>query len=462
MKKKVLLLNLPGKEKYLREYFCSKISKARYYYPAVNLVYLSWWFSEEEYSLFVWDAIAEWTNNQETLDKIQEYHPDYIYFLASAPSFKEDKIFISELKHKFPHVILIWDGDIFRELKEESFVIMPELDAINFNFWSSNILDYMSWAHGQILENVIYKYQGALVVGKENFKTEFWNVPIPRWELFDHNKYNHPFAIRENSTVALTDFGCAFHCSFCPFSNIDWSLRPLDIVIEELSLLKKQGINDIFFLDETFGVNRKRTLEFCRRIKDIDMSRCVFCRVDVVHEDIVKEMKLSWCHTIIFGIESANEELLKKYNKNTTQGAMISAMRFCKKYHLITCGTFIIGLPGDTKASIENTIRFAKKLNLDFASFNIATPRIGTDFRQDMISQWWANPKDLNLESAKQKTSSWDYHEIKHNDILKLQSYAIRSFYLDPRYLIKRIFHIRTFIELKNLVLEWFYLIFKR
>lgn len=423
---------------------------------------MTWWFDQKGYDISFFDAIAEKADSGKTIEYIKEIQPDYIYFLASAPSFKEDKVFIHHIKKAIPNCVLIGDWDIFRELKEESFNILPELDAINFNFWSENIVKYVEGANGEPIENIIYKHGDSLVVGKENFKTETRNAPIPRRDLVDHHKYNHPFAIRENSNVMLTDFGCIFNCSFCPFSNIDWSLRPLDKVIDEIKLLMKYGVCDIFFLDQTFGVNKKRTLEFCNKIKELKLSRCCFCRVDVVNEESVKEMVKAWCHTILFGIESANEELLAKYNKNTKQSSMIKAMELCRQYKIRTCGTFIIGLPWDTKESIKETIKFAKKLNLDFASFNIATPRIGTNFREDMITQWRADPKDLNLESAKQKTSSRQHHDISHNDILKLQSYAIRTFYMDPKYLLKRLLGVRTFVELKNLILEWFYLIFKR
>lgn len=460
-KVKILFLNLPGTEKYLREYFCSKVSKARYYYAPVNLVYMTWWFDKESYDIFFFDAIAENSDRESTMKYIKDIDPQYIYFLASAPSFKEDKPFIQNLKKEVPNALLIGDGDIFRELKEESFVVLPELDAINFNFWSPNIVKYIQWADGQIIENIIYRWKHGLITGKENFRTEFWNAPVPRRDLVAHEKYNHPFAIREKSDIMLTDFWCPFNCSFCPMSNIDWSLRPLDKVIDEIKLLMKYWVRDIFFFDQTFGVNKQRTLELCHKMKELKLSRCCFGRVDVVSEDVIKEMAASGCHTILFGIESVNEDLLKKYNKNTKQDSMVNAMKLCRKYKVRTCGTFIIGLPWDTKESIRETIKFAKKLNLDFASFNIATPRIGTNFRNDMITQWRADPKDLNLESAKQKTSSWQHHEITHNDILKLQSYAIRNFYMDPKYLLRRLIKVRSLIELKNLILEGFYLIFK-
>lgn len=463
MKTKILFLNLPWKEKYLREYFCSKISKARYYYPAVNLVYMTWRFDKDKYDVSVWDAIAEKTWDKETIQKIKEIDPDFIYCLASAPSFKEDKQFISKLKKSNPNIKIIWDWDVFRELKEESFKAVPELDAINFNFWSWNIVKYIEWKlKWEKIENIIYRYWEDLIVWEENFKIKSRDVPIPRRELFDHNKYNHPFAIREKSTTMLTDFGCPFRCSFCPLSNVDRSLRPLATVIQEIKLLKSQWINDIFFLDQTFWVDKQRTKELCKEIKKIWLSWCAFSRVDVVNEELIKDMSEAWCYEILFGIESANEDILKKYNKNTKQDSMFNAIQLCKKYHVRSCGTFIIWLPWDTKESIKYTIKFANLLWLDYASFNIATPRIWTDFRNDMINQWRADPKDLNLESTKQKESSRKNNTLTHKEIKELQSYAIRSFYLNPKYLIKRLFWIKTIYELKNQILEWFNLIFKR
>ena len=462
-KKKVLFLNLPGKEKYLREYFCSKVSKARYYYPPLNLVYLTWRFDKNIYDLSVIDANAKGLNTEDTLQQIKSINPDFIYFLASAPSFKEDKPFIANIKKIVPNTKLIWDWDVFRELKEESFDIIPELDAINFNFWSWNIVKYIEWKlNWEETENIIYKYWNKLIVWKENFKIKSRDVPVPRRELFDKNDYNHPFAIKEKSITMLTDFWCPFCCSFCPLSNIDWSLRPLDTVIKEIKLLKSQWINDIFFMDQTFWVDKQRTKELCKEIKKIWLSWCAFSRVDVVNEELIKDMSEAWCYEILFWIESANEEILKKYNKNTKQDSMFKAIQLCKKYHVKACWTFIIWLPWDSKESIKYTIKFAKKLKLDYASFNIATPRIWTNFRSDMINQWRADPKDLNLESAKQKESSRKNHELSHKEIMELHSYAIRSFYLDPIYLLRRLFSIKTFVEFKNLVLEWFCVLFKK
>ena len=167
------------------------------------------------------------------------------------------------------------------------------------------------------------------------------------------------------------------------------------------------------------------------------------------------------CHTILFGIESSNEEILKQYKKNTLQSQMFSAIQLCKKYRVRTVGTFIVGLPGESRKSIKNTIRFASYLGLDFASFNVATPAIGTEFRRDMIEKGWVDGDDIeNLESAKQKVSAWVYHDIEHNELLDLHRYAIRSFYLRPKYLIKRLISLRSWHEFQCNLKEGYHLIF--
>lgn len=462
MKKNVLLLNLPWKQKYLREYFCSKISKAKYYYPPLDLLYISWRFDENKYNLFFLDAIAEWYESTKTVEYIADNKIDIVYFLASAASFNEDKEFLNKFSSLNLEIIFIWIGDIFRELREKSFDLFPLLNAINLNFSWDQIINYLEKPDWQVYDNVVYKYWDKIIAWNEVFPKWKWIVPVPRLELVKKELYNHPFAIRQYSTVMLTDFGCPFNCQFCPMSNIDHSYRDLETVITEIKELKKQWINDIFFIDQTFWMNVERTKEICKVLKEQDISWCCFNRVDNVSEEKIKLMKDNWCYAMIFWIETTNEAILKEYKKNTKIDQMLNSFSLCKKYWIRIAGTFIIWLPWETKESMLSTIQFSKKLNLDFASFNIATPRIWTNFRTDMIKLWWANPKELNLDSAKQIKSSWEKHEISHIDLINIQQFANKSFYLRPSYLLKRLFNLKSFYELKNSIIEAYYLLIKK
>jgi radical SAM superfamily enzyme YgiQ (UPF0313 family) len=356
---------------------------------------------------------------------------------------------------------IIGTGDIFRELKEESFNVFKWIDAINFHFTTADVISYIEHWDWKIIDNMIYMHEDHLVVGKEQFDKWIRNVPIPKREMFDPKNYSNPFAMREYSSVMMTDLSCPFSCEFCPYSTINYSVRQIDDVIEEIKILKTIWINDVFFVDATFGLQKERLQKLCNWLRQCKMSRSCFWRVDNIDKEKIEMMKSAWCHTIVFGIESMNQDILDKYNKKTKISQIREAMDLCKKNKIRAGWTFIVWLPWDDEKSIRNTIFLSKTLHLDFASFNIATPRIWTHFRKDMIEKWFANPDELNLESSKQKTQVWNSHNLPLADLVRLQKSAVRSFYLNPKYIIRRLLGLKSFYELKNSIFEMYYLFFK-
>ena len=456
----ILLLNPPGDQKYFRDYYCTKVSKAHYYYHPVDLVYLSGTLSKR-CQVAVVDAIAESLRESECLQRVEEINPDLILFLISSPSYHLDVQFLTKLKAKLPKTRLIGAGDIYREFKSKAFEIHDFLDAIVLDFSTENILTYLANVRGEIIDNIIYKHENQIYEGEEKHGYGQFQIATPRWDLFPIDNYKFPFERRSKFASILTDFGCAFSCSFCPISTLGFKLRPLREVIEEIKFLKSLGVRELFFRDQTFGANKKRTLELCEALKPLKMSWTCFTRVDTLSQDLIVPMKAAGCHTIMFGIESADEELLKKYEKNTKQSQMQKAIALCKKYRIETVGTFILGLPGDTRESTLKTLEFAKKLNLDFASFNIAVPRFGTKFRQDALENGWASEDKLVFESSKSKPI-WQNQTLSNEEIMELHKFVKRSFYLRPSYLLKRIFGIRTMHQFLNSLEGFYYLLFKK
>jgi len=463
--KKILLLNLPWDERYLREYYCSKISKAKYYYAPVDLVYTTWWFEEAKYETIVIDAILENYSNDTVIDKIIHLKPDYVIFLSSSASFRNDINFFNELKIKLNNdnkIKFIWLWDIFKELKKDSFIQYPLLDAICLNFASKSVINYIENSNGDEIDNMIYKYKGKIIEWNLKFDTWFWNVPQPKWSLFNLGKYSHPFAIKWKNQVVLTDFWCPYTCTFCAMSNLKYIERPLDEVLKELYTLNKLWVKDIFFIDNTFWIKKDRLKKICDFLKNTWIIRSCFSRVDLVNEEMIKYMSKSWCYAIIFWIESANEDILKQYKKNTKIIQMQGAMNLCKKHGIRVWGTFIIWLPWENKESVLNTINFSLKLWLDYASFNIATPRIWAHFREDMIKQWLVDPKELNLESTKQKTNAWKKNNLTHKELMHIQKMANRKFYLRFNYLFSKLIKLKSRYEFYNSIIEAYYIFFKK
>ena len=454
-RKKVLLLNPPGDKIYFRDYYCSKVSKASYYYHPLDLLYLSGRFSKQDFDLDILDAIADNLSEDLCLAKIKKISPDIILSLVASPSYQKDISFLKRLKEKIPNFTLIVTGDVYRGLKQKAFQTTPFIDAILLDFSTDDVIRYIKNGNGEKINNIIYKIKDKIIIGNEIHGPGEFDAPVPRWDLFHIDKYSFPFARRRKFATILTDFGCPFSCSFCPINTLGFKLRPLNSVIEELKILKSLGVNELFIRDQTFGVNKKRTIELCEKIikEQFNFSWTCFSRVDVVNESLLALMKKAGCHTVMFGIESSNEDILKNYKKNISLDQIKQAINLCKKFKIRTVGTFIIGLPGETRKSTLRTIDFAESLDLDYASFNIAAPLFGAQFRKQVVDKGWVDENNIEMESAKGKPI-WKNQQLSNEEILQLHKKAIWSFYLRPKYLLKRLFSLKTIEEIKQTIKE--------
>ncbi|MCI0409246.1 MAG: hypothetical protein L0191_11925, partial [Acidobacteria bacterium] len=256
--KKVLLLNPPGDRRFFRDYYCTKVSKARYYYHPIDLAYLSGRFGAR-YEVRVIDAIAEALNPDQCLAAIRQFDPHIVIFLISSPSYEQDVRFLTAARTLCPQALFVGSGDVYREFRDRAFQLHPFLDAALFDFSTPDIMTLIEEAAGQAIENVIYRHNGQIIVGQETHGHGRFSVPIPQWHLFPLGRYSFPFALRRQIGTILTDFGCPYSCTFCPISTLGFKLRDIESVIEEIRTLKSLGVRELFIRDQTFGVNKRRT-----------------------------------------------------------------------------------------------------------------------------------------------------------------------------------------------------------
>lgn len=460
LKRKVLLLNPPGDRRFFRDYYCTKVSKARYYYHPLDLVYLSGRFGPA-YDLKVVDAIAEVINFARCLAAIKEFDPDIVVFLISSPSYTQDLAFLTDAKAACPKAFFVGSGDVYREFKAGAFQLHSFLDAVLLDFSTPDLMTLLEHAEGQVIDNIIYHHDGRIVEGQERHSYGRFSMPIPRWDLFPLDRYSFPFALRRRVGTILTDFGCPYSCTFCPMSTLGFKLRDIEGVIEEIRTLKSLDIHELFIRDQTFGVNKQRTFDLCRRMVEekLHVGWTCFSRVDVVTEEMLAAMRAAGCHTVMFGIETADDQTLKALRKNTTTAQTLHALELCRRSGLRTVGTFLIGLPEEPLESTAKTIELATRIGLDFASFNIATPRFGTAFREDALRNGWIDETEMQMDSAKSKPI-WKNQSISNDEIYRFHRMAVRSFYLRPGYLVRRLLQLRTPYELVASVREAYGLLF--
>jgi len=447
---KILLLNPPGEGFHLlRDYYCPGIAKANYYYHPVDLLYLSGTLAQE-HDVHVLDAVARRLTFEEATARIVALAPEAVISLTSAPTFIADDTFLRLLHAKLPTCRIIATGDVFRERRENMFELQPYLEACLVDFSTQDMLTYLRGAHGETIENVAYRHEGRVVAGPEVHHQGEFSIPQPLWAEFPAGLYSLPIAKREPFMTVLTDFGCAYHCIFCPMSTINHKVRPVAEVMDELKALVKLGYREIHFRDQTFGVDTARTLQLCARIAE-ELPGLVwtcFSRVDVLDEERARAMRRAGCHTVILGIEFAQDLLYTLMKKHITRAQLFQTVGICRRVGLRTAGEFIIGLPDQTAEETLATGELAVQLGLDFAAFNLAMPRMATPWRAELIAAGKTHADEWRADTVR-GSHAWTDAKIPRDELLLLRRRIERRFYLRPAYILRQLSGIRTWTEVK-------------
>jgi anaerobic magnesium-protoporphyrin IX monomethyl ester cyclase len=454
---KVLLLNPPGDRIYVRDYYCSKISKAQYLYHPVDLLMLSGTL-HRRHEIRVIDGMIYGSTAKSVAGAMRFFQPDIVIFLTGVVSFVQDFEFMQQMKTEL-RFRAIATGELFLETPGTRLSEFPMLDGAILDFTSEDILVLLErfhpdkgFEHGPPIPNIVYRAGDTIVEGPEiRGNGDVFEIAIPKHEFFPNQDYRYPFVRRFPFATVLTDFGCPYHCQFCAIGKLGYKLRTIQNVLEELDCVKRLGFRDIYFDDQTFGATRDRTENLLEEMiaRRYNLGFICFSRADVVDAKLLRLMKQAGCHTVVFGVESKSDTALKQVGKGLTGSQIRDAISWCNALGLRTVGTFVIGLPGMTRDEAEEIGGFAIELGLDFASFNVPAPRPGTQLRQLALEKGWI-PNELQQMDQSGTFAIMGNEYMTAGEVLQYRNLASRRFYLRFRYLVHRLLSIRTLYELES------------
>ncbi len=452
-RKKVLLLNPPGDKIYLRDYYCSKLSKGDYIYHPVDLLVQSGWLAKD-FEVKVMDCIVERIPAEDAEKKILAWKPDAVFFITGAVSKPIDQEFLSKIKAKLD-CVTIGSGDYllgdFADAKQEA----PWLDAAVLDFTTGDIAAYLRHkllGSEETWENLVDFTQESIEFPKR-VKSREMPIPCPRYELFPNELYTYPFVSRMPFATVMASYGCPWQCHFCVMPGIGYKHQPLENLIAEFDRIKELGFKDIYFSDQTFGARPGLLKQICEVMieKNYGFKWVAFYRVDLVKSETLDLMRRAGCRLLMFGIESNLQRILDVQRKGITLEQIRQAFKTCRKHKIKTVATFIVGLPGTTYQENLEMLDFALELNPDYASFNVLVPRMGTEIRKEAHENEWV----IDTDGVMDQTGSIGTLKTDHltpEQIVDLRKKLNRGFYRRPSYLLKRLFGIRSLHELKLLV----------
>jgi radical SAM superfamily enzyme YgiQ (UPF0313 family) len=268
------------------------------------------------------------------------------------------------------------------------------------------------------------------------FVADLDDMPIPMHELLPLQKYRMPY-IKGPFTFIVTSRGCPAGCTYC-IKHVSYQystrIRSPKLIMEEMWVLKKLGINNIHMYADLFTVNRDQVIELCRLMieENIQLKWTCNSRVDFVDEEMLNLMGKAGCRLISWGIESGNEQILKHARKGAYPDKAERALRWAKQAGIMNWGYFIIGLPGETEDTIQETIAFAKKLPLDIALFHVAAPYPGTPFFFEVVENKWFRPGTRWEHVDMDKGTVLDYPNLPAERLLYWQKRAFREWAFRP------------------------------
>jgi len=313
------------------------------------------------------------------------------------------------------------------------------------------------------IKGIFFKDNGKVVSTetREPIK-DLDQLSFPARDLFDTDLYFPPPTKRISNWKAgnmITSRGCPYQCTYCMASFI-WQrrvrFRGIDNVIKEIEeCINKYGIREFNFHDELFTVNKRRTIEFCQEVvkRKLKIAWVCMIRVDFADEETLRWMKKAGCKKIVFGFESGSQMILDKMKKKVTLDKTEETVKLVKKVGIKTAGNFMIGNIGETEETIRQSIDLAKKLNTDTMGFFVASPYPGTEFYRIAREKGYFRSdvtwKDFTLVSN--NLPPLNLPGLPAEKILEWQKRAFREYYMRPRYILQKIFSIKSWVDILNL-----------
>ena len=261
-------------------------------------------------------------------------------------------------------------------------------------------------------------------------------LPLPLHHLLPLDTYRMPL-MKGPFTFMVTSRGCTAGCTYCiKHVTYQWSVRlhSPQRIVEEMQLLGELGVHNIHMYADLFTVNREQVMGMCERILEAGLKVRWTCnsRVDYVDEAMLRAMARAGCWLVSWGIESGNEEILRRAAKGADPMKAHRALRWAREAGIRNWGYFIIGLPGETVGTIRQTIDLAKSLPLDIALFHVAAPYPGTPFFFEVVKNGWFKEGTRWEEVDMDKGTVLQYPNLSAEDLLYWQKRAFREWALRP------------------------------
>ena len=386
------------------------------------------------------DASPHKVNWQQTIEISKDY--EFLVLYTSTVGFASDVKLIRKIKESNPGLKIAFVGPHGHIKPDETLMASEDIDFVTRGEFDHSVTEY---AHGKPIEQIMgvsYRKDGKVV----------HNAPRPQLHTAELDalpfatdtykrdltieKYNVPFLLHPFVSFYTTR-GCPALCTFCMWpqtvSGHAWRTRSVDNVVQEVknTLAYFPEMKEIFFDDDTFNIRKDRVLALCKEFKPVGFQWSCTARVHSDYETL-KAMADAGARLLIVGFESGDPQILKNIKKGATIEMGRTFVQNCKKVGIHVHGDFIIGLPGETKQTIEKTIEYAKELDCETIQVSMAHAYPGTALYDQGMKEGFLAGEAITDDLGHQ-LPHLEYPELSREYMVESVNRFYDQYYFRPR-----------------------------
>ena len=385
------------------------------------------------------DAPAHHVSADQTIEIARDY--EFLVLFTSTPGFPGDIGLARAVKAANPTIKIAFVGPHVSVLPEKSLRDCPAIDFVARKEFDYAVVDYAKGKPLADIPGVSFLKDDKVVHNPDAPQIQDLDALPHVTDVYkrdlDVTRYNVPFLL--NPYVSLyTTRGCPAQCTFClwpqTLSGHPWRKRSTDDVAAEMSKVKQYWpeVKEFFFDDDTFNIQKARTIELCAKLKPLGLTWSCTSRVTTDYETL-KAMKDAGCRLLIVGYESGDQQILKNIKKGATIERARQFTKDCHKLGLVIHGDFILGLPGETHDTINNTIKFAKELDVETIQVSVAHAYPGTELYDYAVKNGFMVGDNKMVDEGGHQLAHIQYPGLPADDILSAVHRFYDEYYFRPK-----------------------------
>ena len=458
---KFLLINPQSS---IKIYKTGKLKAAVSEMPLVSLASLGAVLEQEKIDTQVLD-LATSLNPLDDLDKkLREFNPDYVGVTFTTPLYNEAKE-IAEISKKFNNKIITIAGGVHVTALPKETLEETSFDIAVLGEGEETLKELIHKKDLSKIKGIAYKENNEIKINpRRELIKDLDSLPLPAWRLFDLKKYKASKLTTRNQPVGPieTSRGCVYGCIYCnkDIFGRTFRFKSPERVIKEIEHMLNSGFKEIHVWDDNFVTKLDRAKKICDLIVQKGLNKkftwVLACgvRCDCIDEEFIRKAKEAGCYSVYLGVETGSPELLKKINKGETLEQIRYAFELCKKVGIETVAFYMLGLPGETLETMDQTIKLAKEIDSDYCKFTITVPFPSTPLFYEWEKQGIIKTRDWSKYNFHSASKVYDHPNLSWDVLEKYYHKAYREFYFRPGYLAKRLVND---IKNKRLLIEIYY-----